>query len=99
MQANDYPVSSFDVYGPDHRDYTRMNSTKLQNYIDLVIHVKIRTQDGSKDIYRPYRNCKITDFTKYGYEADEAFKDAVADYFCPDLDNFDLYRIESKYTN
>ena len=78
-----------------------LDYNKLKNYIEIMIHIYIRTDNGKQHIYRSFRNCRVSDFENRNYFPDEAFQEDLSKKnLCPDIQPDDeLYRLESKYSN
>lgn len=84
VKQNDfkYNASSFDLYGDDHNNYKKLDMDKLQNYINIVIDIRIRkkneTFSSDQNVYKPFKICKNKDFTSRNYDGDEQFVNSVS---------------------
>jgi hypothetical protein len=56
----DQDTKSFDVFGDNHNDYTIYDINKLVNYIEIVIDVRTRQNQGKDDtnIFFNFTNCE-----------------------------------------
>ena len=96
----DVENDKFDIWKGDY-SLGAIDADKLKNYVEIMLHSYIRTNNGSYNIYKPFRNCQTKDFTDKGYTPDTQFNIKLGKVnLCPDIDADDeFYKIEGKYSN
>ena len=94
------PNSAFDVWNKNISE-DALDSEKLKNYIEVMLHIQIRKPKETIHILRPFRNCRVSDFINKNYEPDEYFAEQLKQRnLCPDVHTDDeFYKVESKYSN
>ena len=99
---NKLPTTQFEITDIDSTGRTVFNSTKLRNYVDLVISIQVREfNQTDKYIYFGFRNCREEDFTDKKFQVDKDLAKIIPSYFCPNFTEQDLewYRIKESYIN
>ena len=68
--------------------------------VDINTIVDNKDEKYNRHIYKPFKNCELSDFTDKGFPADDTFKSTVNSLLCLDLSqNPEQFMVEGKYTN
>ena len=64
----------------------------------MVLHILVIDKGNELNIYKPFRQCTLKDFTSRNYTEYE--ESDLGNMLCPDVpNNYSMFRLESKYTN
>lgn len=101
--TNDYPDETFDIFKVDPVTGKKtFDADKLSNYMEPMIHIRIRKQIEDSDLnwFKRMRNCKLSDFADKGYEVSENQKSLISGYICPDYGkDYENLVIENEYSD